>query len=616
MATYVVDNIGDTDDGIYTAGNLTLREAINQANANAGADTITFDHSLLGQTVTLGGTSLAISDDVTINGDIDGNHRADITISGNNASRIFDMSGSGTHVQLASLTLTNGHAVSDTGGAILADGIASLDITDTTIENNAADVSAGGIFANTTLTVTNSTISNNTAGQFGGGVSVDNTQSATFTNTTLYNNHAARDGGGIDTSSSAHLTILNSTIANNSADGSGGGIDLFDGTVATVTNSVVALNTAVVSGPDISDTGTPPTLVADHSFFGTDVTIDTDGGGNINNGGDPLLGELLDNGGTVLTLSPLDGSPLIDAGDTSALPLDTADIDYNGDTLEFLPLDGRGGDRVVGGSVDIGAVEQIVDEVINGTSGDNNIIGGDGNDTLSGLLGNDTLDGGNDADILNGNRGNDMLSGGDGDDLLKGGFDDDKLFGNGGNDTLNGEGGNDRLFGGLGDDRMLGGANGDGLFGGDGNDTLNGNGGNDTLRGEIGADSVVGGGGDDRLAGNGDSDTLLGGIGNDTLFGGGGADSIDGGDGVDQVGYYYSAHAVKVSLNTGLGSGGVADGDTLSNIEAVFGSEKFGDTLIGRTGVDVLLHGNGGDDTLIGLDGNDSLFGDNGNDLA
>ena len=52
----------------------------------------------------------------------------------------------------------------------------------------------------------------------------------------------------------------------------------------------------------------------------------------------------------------------------------------------------------------------------------------------------------------------------------------------------------------------------------------------------------------------------------------------------------------------------------MSHVEAVFGSNKFGDTLIGRAGVDVGLHGNGGDDFLKGLNGNDTLFGDNGND--
>ncbi len=212
------------------------------------------------------------------------------------------------------------------------------------------------------------------------------------------------------------------------------------------------------------------------------------------------------------------------------------------------------------------------------------------------LLGIDRIDGSRFGDHLTGDTGNDSLFGGEG------------------NDTLIGGGGSDHLNGGLGNDRMVGGAGGDLLQAGDGNDTLMGNGGNDTLRGGSGADHLNGGAGDDRLTGNGDADTLFGGDGNDTLIGGGGADKLSGGAGFDRVGYYFSAAAVTVDLNTGHGSGGLANGDTLSSIEGVSGSDRFGDTLIGHAGVDVELVGNGGDDFLKGLDGNDSLYGDNGND--
>ncbi len=233
------------------------------------------------------------------------------------------------------------------------------------------------------------------------------------------------------------------------------------------------------------------------------------------------------------------------------------------------------------------------------------IYNGSGNNTINTGSGADDLRGGSGADMFNSGAGRDNLSGGTGNDTLDGGTD---------SDTLHGGGGNDRLLGGAGADSCSGDFGNDLLQGGDGSDTLNGNGGNDILRGDAGFDHLDGGDGNDRLAGNGDADTLSGGDGNDSLFGGGGADNLDGGAGFDQTGYYYSAAAVTVDLGTGHGSGGLADGDTLSGIEAVFGSNQFGDTLIGRAGVDVGLHGNGGDDSLKGLSGNDSLFGDNGND--
>ena len=44
-ATYIVNTLADTDDGVCDATNCTLREAINAANITAGADTITFSVS-------------------------------------------------------------------------------------------------------------------------------------------------------------------------------------------------------------------------------------------------------------------------------------------------------------------------------------------------------------------------------------------------------------------------------------------------------------------------------------------------------------------------------------------------------------------------------------------
>ncbi|MEM9736884.1 MAG: M10 family metallopeptidase C-terminal domain-containing protein, partial [Pseudomonadota bacterium] len=67
-----------------------------------------------------------------------------------------------------------------------------------------------------------------------------------------------------------------------------------------------------------------------------------------------------------------------------------------------------------------------------------------------------------------------------------------------------------------------------------------------------------GGAGDDVLTGN-EADNLL--------IGGAGADTLTGGAGQDGVSYQHSKAAVEVSLETGLGIGGDAKGDRLSEIE-------------------------------------------------
>ena len=85
-ATIIVNSLLDNGDG----ANTTLREAILLANDNAthpGADTIIFDPAILPGTITLNGTEIDITDTLTIKGPgID-----KLTVSGNDASRIFDI---------------------------------------------------------------------------------------------------------------------------------------------------------------------------------------------------------------------------------------------------------------------------------------------------------------------------------------------------------------------------------------------------------------------------------------------------------------------------------------------------------------------------------------------
>ena len=120
----------------------------------------------------------------------------------------------------------------------------------------------------------------------------------------------------------------------------------------------------------------------------------------------------------------------------------------------------------------------------------------------------------------------------------------------------------------------------------------------ENLIGSAGNDTLTGDGGDNVLAGLGGADTLSGGAGDDTLVGGDGADTLTGGSGTDTATYADSGPGVTVNLATGSGSGGTAEGDTLSEIENVTGSAQ-NDVLIGDANANV-LSGGSGDDTLIG----------------
>ena len=125
-----------------------------------------------------------------------------------------------------------------------------------------------------------------------------------------------------------------------------------------------------------------------------------------------------------------------------------------------------------------------------------------------------------------------------------------------------------------------------------------------------GMDGVTNGA--DWIYGYGGDDVIYGMDGNDMIWGGAGADVIRAGNGVDWIRYDDSSEAVQVSLATGQGFGGTAQGDTVLNVENVFGS-AYNDTLIGDDG-DNTLRGDAGNDTLKGGGGDDVLLGDSGND--
>ena len=100
--------------------------------------------------------------------------------------------------------------------------------------------------------------------------------------------------------------------------------------------------------------------------------------------------------------------------------------------------------------------------------------------------------------------------------------------------------------------------------------------------------------------------------GDDVIRGSLGADAIDGGSGQDIADYRDSGAGVTIALDGNAGTGGDAAGDTLANMEGLYGS-AYADALTGSASADT-LDGRGGNDVLTGGDGNDTLSGDSGND--
>lgn len=232
------------------------------------------------------------------------------------------------------------------------------------------------------------------------------------------------------------------------------------------------------------------------------------------------------------------------------------------------------------------------DEVI-GSAGDDHLLGLGGDDSLRGAEGDDTLEGGDGHDLLDGGVGFDLASYGSEQHAVTVDLASGRTRGGAKGDELNDiEGVEGSVFG----DRLSGNSDANVFFGGDGMDRLRGRGGDDSLDGGNGLDILHGGHGDDVLSGNAGRDFLHGGRGSDTAS------------------YASSGEAVRVNLGWfGSAKGGDAEGDRLTSIENLEGSE-FDDLLNGNFGGN-FLSGGAGQDTLSGGFGNDVLAGGVGNDM-
>ena len=143
MATFTVNTAADVVDS--NLNQLSLREAVNLANAATTADTIVFANAIEGQTLVLNQGQLVLTEDLTIDGDLNNDGLA-VTIDGNHASRILTNQGSnGVALSLIDLALVNGRSNGADGGAIQFSGSdSSLKLLRCELANNATVVYGSG----------------------------------------------------------------------------------------------------------------------------------------------------------------------------------------------------------------------------------------------------------------------------------------------------------------------------------------------------------------------------------------------------------------------------------------------------------------------------------------
>ncbi|MEM1346602.1 MAG: calcium-binding protein, partial [Pseudomonadota bacterium] len=293
MATFTVTTLTDSGAG-------SLRQAVSEANAAPGRDTVVFDPGLAGDTLRLTSGEIEITDALVIDGALSGGGVLtltgdamgdDITLPGAltdveaslsadrlaDNTRLFNVTEASAELTLENLVLTGGrvNASNDSAADITANGGAvrslanlslsdvtvagnsilavetnlvggdggglfsaqGLNLTRTTLSGNVADGLGGGAFATGRSSIVDSLIDRNTASESGGGVFIN---SGEIRNTTVTGNSAVGEfgrAGGI--AASGPLRLVDSTISGNRSDNGGGGVLVFYGGAEISTTEVI-----------------------------------------------------------------------------------------------------------------------------------------------------------------------------------------------------------------------------------------------------------------------------------------------------------------------------------------------------------------------------------------
>ena len=408
-ATFIVTTLADDETDGCAVNQCTLREAIIDANNTPDANTINFQAGLMG-TITLTMGQLVVSSNMTINGP----GARVISVNGNDASRVFliatPLLGGDFTANISGLTITNGSTlplvgvIGDGGGILngallgIISGKSTLNLTEVAILDNEATSLGGGVATRlgAETNITRSLIAGNTANAIpfipggdvgGGGVSNAALSTTTISNTTITNNTSLAAGGGI-LNIAGIVNSTNNTISHNRSVLLGGGVVSLVGVipplgVTYLRNTIIAKNDAlfttnIISSDVLGILGSFQSLgnnlignnfsaevnFTASLFVGTtpqpNVSLDLVGNVVIGNQIiDPLLGDLMNNGGPTDSRLPTPMSPAVDKGNNCVVT-NTCPVNPQGNNPPFALLTDQrstGFSRLVNGIVEIGAIE-------------------------------------------------------------------------------------------------------------------------------------------------------------------------------------------------------------------------------------------------------------------
>ncbi len=336
------------DNASAPPGKLDLRAAVNLADMESAATTITFDTTVFAsaQSITLTAGQLELSNTgglMTITGP-----SAGVSVSGDRASRVFQVDRS-VKATISGLTITDGLTSKNQGGSYAGYGAGLLNrgtvsLTNCTISANFASYDGGGLDSvNGTINLSNCSISGNTASS-GSGLLIDGP--ANLTDCTVNGNAS----GGLENAGPSVLTMTSCTIDGNSEFG----LDNY-GTVVMIacsvtgnsdfglanygngsTNGSIALTDTIVAGNQLNGVPTDIGGTDPAGVTGSNNLVGTGGSGgllaanNILNVAAPGLAVLGRYGGPTQTVALLPGSPAIGAG----VAVTGVTTDQRGDPLD------------------------------------------------------------------------------------------------------------------------------------------------------------------------------------------------------------------------------------------------------------------------------------------
>ena len=221
----------------------------------------------------------------------------------------------------------NGNSANDTYGGGMHNIYGSPSLINVAFSNNSANAEGGGIYNNSSApTLTNVTFSGNDA-DYGGGISNYSTCNPTLTNV-LFSSNFASNGGGMYNGNDSSATLTNVTFNGNSASYDGGGIyNIHNNLVLT---NVILWGDSAPNGAEIYNNGLNyiTLMIAFSDLQNCGGSGSWNSACGIDNGGNLDTNPLFMNAPGNLHLQS--SSPLIDAGDTTAVPNDvTTDLDGN-----------------------------------------------------------------------------------------------------------------------------------------------------------------------------------------------------------------------------------------------------------------------------------------------